>query len=327
MYFEKRKDFIMKKNKVSLIIPVYNSALYIEKCLESIVNQTYKNIEVIAIDDGSKDQSLKLLKRYAKKYNYFKVYSQKNLGVAKTRNKAVSLATGDYIMFVDNDDFLEKDYIERYITEILETKSDILIGGYQRVNSKNKVLFYAMPKNTSWGKYIVVAPWAKIYKKQVLLENQAEFLNYPIGEDVYFSLNLYSKNIKINTFQYIGYNWFYNELSVSNTTQKGFNENIDILFLLNKLWEIKERSNKEQENMSYYIYQYSIWYLLFSGRNATNEAFIKEFNIINAWLKEKKLKFKIPKSVLLKYKLPIIIFTIIIKLKCVKLFSKIYCKG
>ncbi len=151
----------MKKNKVSLIIPVYNSALYIEKCLESIVNQTYKNIEVIAIDDGSKDQSLKLLKRYAKKYNYFKVYSQKNLGVAKTRNKAVSLATGDYIMFVDNDDFLEKDYIERYITEILETKSDILIGGYQRVNSKNKVLFYAMPKNTSWGKYIVVAPWAK----------------------------------------------------------------------------------------------------------------------------------------------------------------------
>ena len=103
--------------------------------------------------------------------------------------------------------------------------------------------------------------------------------------------------------------------------------NIDILFLLNKLWEIKERSNKEQENMSYYIYRYSIWYLLFSGRNATNEAFIKEFNIINAWLKEKKLKFKIPKSELLKYKLPIIIFTIIIKLKCVKLFSKIYCKG
>ncbi len=317
----------MKEEKVSIIIPVYNSENYIKRCLDSIVNQTYKNVEVIAIDDGSKDKSLNILKEYKTNYSFIKVFSQQNNGVAKTRNKAISLTTGKYVMFIDNDDYIDSNYIEKYVTEIKERKADIVIGGYKRVNEE-KVLFKTAPKDSKWAKYIVVAPWAKIYKREVLIKSKAEFLDYGIGEDVYFSLCLYAKNFKITTFNYIGYNWFYNNSSISNTSQKGFKEGIDILVLMNKLWELKEESSNESENIRYYIYRYCIWYLLFSGHEATSEKFISEYDRLYAWLKEKEnVNVNMPKGELLKYKLPVRIFTMIIKLKCVKLFSKIYCKG
>ena len=313
--------------KVSVIVPVYNSQEYIEKCVCSILNQTYKNIELILINDGSKDNSQKILEKLEKQCSIIKVINKENQGVAKTRNLGIEKATGEYIMFIDNDDYIEENYIEKYINEIGD--NDILLGGYKRINIENKILFKKTLKDTEWSKFIIVAPWAKLFKRKFLISNKIEFLTTPIGEDVYFSLLLYSKNPKVKIFTYNGYYWFYNSKSVSNTSQKGLNENIDILRFLNQIKFL----NIDDKYMNYYLYRYIVWYLLFSGRKSESNKFIKEFNKVSRWFDKEVGKLKIsPFSVKLKgeslnNRLIVFIFSIISKLRLIKLFAKIYCKG
>lgn len=314
--------------KVSIIVPVYNAEKHIKRCVDSVINQTYKNIELILFDDGSSDSSIELLKEYEREYGFVKVYSHQNSGVAITRNEALDKTTGYYIMYVDNDDYIDNDYIEKFVSKIEETSSDIVVGGYKRVNKDKKIMFQYTPQNDDWQKYIVVAPWAKIYKRDVLTKCNAKFLNYYIGEDVYFSLNLYSQNLKISYFKYNGYNWFFNTNSVSNTSQKGFNKKIDITFLTEKLLDFNSDSNEEKDYLMYYIYKYFIWYLLFSGRNADSLSFMSEYSKMKEWYKANiGKKVKMPKTEPLKFKIIVIIMTMVFKLHLTTLFSKIYCKG
>ena len=101
--------------KVSIIIPVYNAELFIDKCIESIINQTYKNLEIILINDGSSDRSGEICNNYALSDNRIQVIEIKNKGASFARNVGINLATGNYIMFVDSDDWIEKDMIENMI--------------------------------------------------------------------------------------------------------------------------------------------------------------------------------------------------------------------
>jgi glycosyltransferase involved in cell wall biosynthesis len=117
--------------KVSVLIPVYNVEKYLSKCLESIINQTYKNIEIILINDGTQDSSLDIANAYASKYNFIKVYSYENSGISKTRNRALEKATGDYYLFVDSDDYISSDMIEKMVACALDTNSDIVTCGYK----------------------------------------------------------------------------------------------------------------------------------------------------------------------------------------------------
>ena len=101
--------------KVSILIPVYNVEKYLSKCLESILLQTYKNIEIIIINDGTTDSSLDIAELYASKYDFIHVYSYENAGISTTRNRALEKATGDYYLFVDSDDYLNPHMIEKMI--------------------------------------------------------------------------------------------------------------------------------------------------------------------------------------------------------------------
>ena len=94
--------------KVSIIVPIYNVEKYLSKCLESILLQTYKNIEIIIINDGTTDSSLEIANLYASKYDFIHVYSYENAGISTTRNRALEKATGDYYLFVDSDDYISK---------------------------------------------------------------------------------------------------------------------------------------------------------------------------------------------------------------------------
>lgn len=100
---------------VSIIIPVYNSEKYIDRCINSIVNQTYKDIEIILIDDGSSDRSIDIINNYVNKDNRIKVYTQKNAGPSSARNYGLDVSTGDYVMFVDADDYIDKTMVEEMI--------------------------------------------------------------------------------------------------------------------------------------------------------------------------------------------------------------------
>ena len=122
------------KNKITIIVPVYNSENYIRRCVDSVLRQSFEDFELLLINDGSTDGSLKILREYEKSDKRIRVINQENMGVAKTRNKGIKLASGKYIMFIDNDDYIENDYINKYYNSIKDTDYDIVIGGYKRKN-------------------------------------------------------------------------------------------------------------------------------------------------------------------------------------------------
>jgi len=183
--------------KITVIVPVYNVEHYLDKCLDSLINQTYKNLEIIVINDGSTDNSLEVIKEYADANDFIRVIDKENEGVAKTRNKGIQLAKGKYVVFIDNDDFVDSDYLERFYNEIDQEQLDIVLGGYKRVNQEMKTLFKQDLTQSEWSKYIVVAPWARIYRTSFLTDNNIQFFDYPIGEDVIFTLTAYNLTDKI----------------------------------------------------------------------------------------------------------------------------------
>lgn len=117
--------------KISVIIPVYNGEMYLKRCLDSIQNQTCKDFEVILIDDGSTDASGKICDQYAKQNSYFKVYHQENKGVTRTREIGISRASGEYVIWVDADDWVNETLIEKVIQVIEEKHPDIVVYGDQ----------------------------------------------------------------------------------------------------------------------------------------------------------------------------------------------------
>ena len=312
--------------KISVIVPVYNAENYIEKCVNSILNQSFKDFEVLLIIDGSTDDSLKILKKFAKLDDRVVVINQKNMGVAFSRNKGIEKSQGEYIVFVDNDDYIDKDYLEQFYSETM-SKPDLVIGGYRRV-SDNKVLYDFKIKNTDWGKYTFITPWGRIIKRDFLIKNKIKFLSYPIGEDIYFNLQIYSISAKIKLIPYIGYNWYYNDSSVSNTVHRGFNSSIDITFFLDKIFPFTQLNRYN----NYFCYKFEVWYLLYSGRFSNNKVFIKEYKKILSWNREKGISMSIfPLSQNLngesvKNRLFVLLFFLLDKLHLVGLFARFYCK-
>ena len=116
-----------KVPKISIIIPIYNMEKYLNECLDSVISQTLKDIEIICINDGSIDNSLAILKEYEKKDKRIKVISHNNKGVSATKNEGLKITTGEYIIFVAPDDFLDLNIYEKCIESILEYKHDILV--------------------------------------------------------------------------------------------------------------------------------------------------------------------------------------------------------
>ena len=136
----------MNKIKVSVIVPIYNTEKFLRKCIESIVNQTLQEIEIILINDGSTDNSHNICLEYTEKYpEKIRYINNKNIGCSATRNLGIELANGEYIAFVDSDDYIEKEMYEEMYTKTLKEKSDIVICGFNYIFSDKKTLF--IPEN------------------------------------------------------------------------------------------------------------------------------------------------------------------------------------
>lgn len=275
--------------KISVIIPVYNSEQYIKKCIESILKQTYTNYEIIIINDGSKDKSKEVIEEL-KKENSDKIIhiEQKNMGVAKTRNKGIKKSTGDYIAFIDNDDFIDEDYFEKLIEGSDNGKNDIVLCGYRRPDENGRIIKSLEANNSDWTKFLITAPWAKIYKKKFLIDNDLEFLDNNIGEDVYLNLQAYLLTDKLKSIDYIGYNWFFNTKSVSNSSQKDFDK-INVNKLLNESINSLIKRNLIKDNYEYlelFFYRYILWFLLFSCKKHKYNEISKKYDELFTWLQK-----------------------------------------
>ena len=128
----------MKEELISVIVPIYNVEQYLEKCIESIISQTYKNLQIILIDDGSNDKSGKICNKYAEKDKRVVVIHKENAGVSEARNTGLDNAKGEWITFVDADDWIEEEYCQRLYNLVIETNSDVALCGYNRVVGTKK---------------------------------------------------------------------------------------------------------------------------------------------------------------------------------------------
>ena len=130
----------MEKSAVSIIVPIYNREDYIKECIESLVNQTFKNIEIILVNDGSTDNSLNIMEEYSKKDARIKVINKPNGGLSSARNRGIKEATSEYIMFVDGDDFVELNTVKELYNKAIKYNLDIVVYDFsQYINGKNRI--------------------------------------------------------------------------------------------------------------------------------------------------------------------------------------------
>ncbi|WP_029511401.1 glycosyltransferase family 2 protein [Croceivirga radicis] len=197
---------------ISVVVPIYNSEKYLDRCLKSISNQTYRNIEIILINDGSVDNSLNICKGYEAKDTRIKVFDIVNQGVSNARNLGVNQATGEYIQFIDSDDFLEPNYIQTLFNTIQDDPNElvacsitskdlneVLIDKWTVGNAMlnllapNKELFLELIK-----KFLLFGPVNKLYRRNIILDNHIVFdktISY--GEDLLFNFEYFHHISKI----------------------------------------------------------------------------------------------------------------------------------
>lgn len=241
---------------VSVIVPVYNGEKYIERCIDSLLNQTYKNIEILIVNDGSTDGTSEKLKKY---YTNEKVIiiNQKNGGVSKARNKAIESARGEYIQFTDSDDWLEKNMIEDMVKSAVKFDSDIVISEYKNyyentnIYEEIKIKDYELSfkdvisdETTLYGGF----PWNKMIRKKCITQLYDENIHF------YENLLFFLENSEnINNYSVVHKPLYvYNINDNSTVHSKRYNQKkISILDALQRVIQIVD-----EEYISFYKYMY-----------------------------------------------------------------------
>lgn len=242
---------------VSVIIPVYNVENYFKRCMESVLNQSYHNLEIILVDDGSTDNSGRLCDEYKKKDDRIKVIHKDNEGLGITRNRGLEKATGKYVTFIDSDDFIPSNSILGMVQEIEKYNCDLVIGNYyygeqikpctaeERCYHDQEVIDYVLvhllgnkPKEEDM---ISVSAWGKLFKRDIIEKNQ---LKYPserklIWEDIAFNLDYIPLCSSVYVSHIPRYHYCFNGESLTHKY------NPDKLTLIMKMYEYVKRRVSE----------------------------------------------------------------------------------
>ncbi len=261
----------MEKGKVSIILPVYNSEEFIKRTLDSLTTQTYQNIEVLCINDGSSDNSLNILKEYSQKDNRIKVFTQSNSGPAKARNTGLANATGEYLMFCDSDDFYEPDMVEVMAKAITENDVDFAMCGAELVVQEDKYDISRVQGTITYLRNLInqkgiveldlakkyrmnVVLWNKIFKANIIKKYGISFPNgfecddnlfiyeYMLIAKNYYAVKKqqYNYSIRSNSimdlfYKRISIKHLYDKIKISKFLLEFLNKNEDLLTKDNKL--------------------------------------------------------------------------------------------
>ncbi|WP_454861525.1 glycosyltransferase family 2 protein [Peribacillus frigoritolerans] len=256
-------------NVVSIIVPVYNSEKHLIKCLNSILSQSYKNIEVLLVNDGSTDSSGRICEEFAKKDCRVKAIHQKNSGPSVARNNGIDAATGDYIQFVDSDDYIESNMTKKLI-EAMNMNVQLVICGYTTininkddsyvfseehipsVNGTRRIFEFMELFGDLYKNNFINSPCNKLYVTHLIKSFNIRFIdNLNMGEDLLFNLG-YIKNC--NSICIINaqlYNYLSNNNSLTGSFKNDFFENQQMLF--QRVREFLLDGNYYTENNKYYI--------------------------------------------------------------------------
>lgn len=224
---------------VSIIVPVYNVEKYLEQCVNSILNQSYKLIEIILVNDGSKDSSGELCEILAKRDDRIHLVHKDNEGLGLARNTGLKYVNGKYVTFIDSDDYVDMDLIENLYNAIKENNADACIGGYKRVNDSGKVVYKETYENKIYEKEkctndllprmlgsspqksdsIRMSVWNVLYSMDIIRKHD---LNFPserdyISEDIIFDIKYYRNCMRCVTTNNSSYNYRVNNSSLTQS--------------------------------------------------------------------------------------------------------------
>ena len=329
----------MEQNLITIVVPVYNGEKSIEKCFESIRKQSYKNWELIIVNDGSTDCSAEVMASILKQPEFsecrIKILHQDNKGVASARNRGIHEAKGVYITFIDQDDYIKEDYIETLLLEAVKRKRDIVVSGYYRVSADGRKEKKVILKQTDWAKFMNLAPWGKVYRTSFLKSNNLYFLDVKKGEDCYLNILAYSKTDKVSTVSYIGYYWVDQQQSVTNKVHTKISQSTDIRIMVERILQDIDRKRLVHGGLfEYYFVKASIYDFLFSAQKSgtketirlKNELFLWLDNNFPKWRHNHNISFFRPSGERVFTKISVKVFCILDKIRLEDCFLKLYCK-
>ena len=253
-------------NLISIVVPVYNCEKYIERCISSILKQTYRNIEVLLINDGSEDKSLEICEKYAKKDNRIIVFDKENEGVSGTRNLGIEKSNGEFITFVDSDDYLEENFCTEMIERIYKYNVDYVTCGYKRVYDNGHIEYI---NNDCTEKVITSSDYLnlllnvqmgygfahmKLIKKSAI-KNIKFDKNLKVGVDALFNVMLCKNLEKVLIYNKSLYNYYFNSNSVVRKFDKNYDKKyIKSMEMMTQYINEKYKKNKAIEtNLQNYI--------------------------------------------------------------------------
>ena len=280
--------------KVSVIVPIYNVEEYIRKCLDSLVNQTLKEIQIILVNDGSKDKSGEIAKEYAKMYRNKIMYLEKeNGGLSDARNYGIPYAKGEYIAFIDSDDYIEENAYEEMYNKVKKENSDYIecdfIWEYQSRNKIDRRLEYWNLKEMF--KNVRVVAWNKLIKREIIIKNN---LCFPKGlryEDVEFTYKLIPYLTKVSYIDKPFVHYVQRDNSIINNQNA---KNAEIFTILDNVIKYYEEKNIYEEYKDEIEYTYARYVLC---RSFTRMCKIKDKEVRKKLLEEvwNNLNTKFPK--------------------------------
>lgn len=306
----------MKAALISVIVPVYNVEKYLHKCINSILNQTYKNLEIILIDDGSTDNSGKICDEYALKDNRIKVIHKENGGLSSARNAGLDICSGDYIGFVDSDDYIAEDMYEYLYVNLKKNNADVAMCNFYleyqngRIEKVSNLNDFELSNDESiidfyLNNNILIGIWNKLFRHDII-----KFVKFPIGqccEDTYIIIDWVSKCKNFIFCSQCKYYYLKRENSLSNRNADKYL--YDEVEAFSKILKYALKYNYNCQKFAYKCvvesYKCSLDRLLFQKNNIDEQ---REILKIRTFFKKEKLK--ILKNSAIKIKSKIIYFII-----------------
>lgn len=258
---------------VSIIVPIYNVEKYLERCIESLIHQTFTDIEILLIDDGSQDKSGEICQEYAKQDNRVKYFWQENAGQSMARNNGVTLMTGKYVVFVDSDDYLPLDAVAVLYHKIEQENAGMVIGNFERFydGTKQNLLqrHYRFQRNymeedetvTFFEKPSMLvdlypAPWGKIFRKDIIVAAEMKFpLNIWYEDFYFFSVYLPAMG-KIAYVNHTVYKYAVREGSVMTSKGERLFELLTIFDWILEFYEAQGLAEKYRNELEFLLIQH-----------------------------------------------------------------------
>lgn len=311
------------KVKVSVVIPIYNSQQYLGECLNTVVNQTLYDIEIICINDGSTDNSSKILSSFAQRDNRIKVFSQINKGVSIARNRGIEIASGEYISFVDSDDYLDLDYFEKLYNTAKKYDADISAGSVLRIKGKKKKYLVKQNREIITSdikkkyKLLRLPNWSfsccKLYKTKTLKDSNIFFEENVFYEDIVFINTIVHEFHKLVTVPNVKYYYRIHSSSITNSISQKHKDDLKnaaiaiqkyvqekhTLLGVGKHWYSEVKKEIKFLNISIFkkvMYGCFLQYQILNIPVFLKQTFNKEIDLVYCWVDDKDFEWQKKKA-------------------------------